>query len=67
MTRTKLSNVGLVNLWTAVYVNVSCSSKRHVSGYRGGCDEAGPLLQDEWLEKTWLYFVYDWLSLFVLL
>ena len=65
MTRTKQSNVGLVDSWTAVYVDVSCCSKRHVSGCRVGCGGVGPLRQDEWVKK--MHLVYDWWSLFVLL
>ena len=45
MTRTEESNVGHVDSWTAISVNVSCN-KHHVSGCLGGCGEGEPLPQD---------------------
>jgi len=50
VTRTGQLNVGCVDLWMAVSVDVSCS-KRHVSGRLVVCDGAGPLRQDEWVDK----------------
>ena len=49
MTRSEQSNVGHVDSWTAVSVNVSCN-KGHVSGFLAGCGEKAShsLRMSEW-------------------
>ena len=66
MTRTKQSNVGHVDLWTALSVDVYCT-KRHGSGCLVGYSVVGLLLQDQLGGETWKCLVCGWWNLFLLL